>query len=406
MKKLFIGLLLICQIINNLNAQSVDSLKSTSEIKSTSEKKWYESISLRGYVQARYNRLLETNSKLKCEQCDKSWGENGGIFLRRIRIVFFGQISKNVSFYIQPDFAGSVSSSLNYGQIRDAYFDVGLDSKNEYRFRIGQSKVPFGFQNLQSSQNRLSLDRDDALNSGLPNERDIGVFFYWAKDSKRKLFSRLVKDGLKGSGDYGVFALGIYNGQGTNRIEMNNKFHIVSRFTYPIEFGRNIVEFGIQGYTGKYFISSDQVSSLTKIASDKTYDDSRGAVSFILYPKPFGIQAEYNIGRGPQYNALKDSIETKNLKGGYILLSYQLKKNHHIIMPYLRYQYYDGGKKNELDARHHEVSEGELGVEWQPSKYFELSANYTISNRKTQDFVTKNNFQSGRLLRLQAQVNF
>ena len=408
MKKLFIvGLLLICQIINNLYAQSVDSLKSTSEIKSTSEKKWYESISVKGYIQARYNRLFETNSKLKCEQCDKSWGENGGIFLRRVRIAFHGQISKSIYFYIQPDFAGSVSSTaLNFAQIRDAYFDIGLDSKNEFKLRIGQSKVPFGFENVQSSQIRVPLDRDDALNSAVPNERDQGVFFYWTPETKRKLYSKIMKDGLKGSGDYGVFSFGLYNGQSGNRPELNNGLHIVSRIAYPIELGKNLIEFGIQGYTGKYFVNNDQLSSLTKIASDKTYDDSRGAVSFILYPKPFGIQAEYNIGRGPQYNALKDSIETKNLKGGYILLSYQLKKNHHIIMPYLRYQYYDGGKKNELDARHHEVSEGELGVEWQPSKYFELSANYTISNRKTQDFVSKNNFQSGRLLRLQAQVNF
>ena len=86
-------------------AQTNDSSKTTSV-----EKKWYESISLKGYVQTRYNRLFETNSKLKCEQCDKSWGENGGIFLRRVRIAFYGQVYKNIYFYIQPEFAGSVSS--------------------------------------------------------------------------------------------------------------------------------------------------------------------------------------------------------------------------------------------------------------------------------------------------------
>jgi hypothetical protein len=34
------------------------------------EKKWHETINLRGDVQMRYNRLLETNPKLKCEQFD------------------------------------------------------------------------------------------------------------------------------------------------------------------------------------------------------------------------------------------------------------------------------------------------------------------------------------------------
>jgi hypothetical protein len=72
--------------------------------------------------------------------------------------------------------------------------------------RVGQSKVPFGFENLQSSQNRLTLDRNDALNSAVANERDLGAFFYWAPSKIRERFAMLVKDGYKGSGDYGVFA--------------------------------------------------------------------------------------------------------------------------------------------------------------------------------------------------------
>mgnify|MGYP002146748860 FL=1 len=165
-------------------------------------KKWYDSFSIRGYAQVRYNRLFETNDKLKSEQGDRSIGDNGGFFIRRMRIIFSGQINDRVYFYVQPDFASSASStSLHFGQLRDAYFDLGLDAKNEFRFRVGQSKVPFGFENMQSSQNRLPLDRNDALNSAVSNERDLGVFFYWAPAATRKLYASLVADGLKGSGD-------------------------------------------------------------------------------------------------------------------------------------------------------------------------------------------------------------
>ena len=385
-----------------INAQSADTTKAKSV-----DKKWYDSFAIRGYLQVRYNRLLETNSKLKCEQCDRSWGENGGFFMRRARLIFFGQISKQVYFYIQPDFASSASSTgLHFGQLRDAYFDIGVDAKNEYRFRIGQSKVPFGFENLQSSQNRLPLDRNDALNSAVSNERDLGVFFYWAPEKKRRLFSNLVKDGLKGSGDYGIFAFGVYNGQIANRPELNNEPHVVARVTYPMEIGNQIIEPGIQGYTGKYYLNTDQVSSKTKVRSDRNYIDQRAAASFVLYPKPFGIQAEYNIGNGPQFNPTKDSIEVKSLKGGYVTLSYMLKLKHGALIPFVRYQHYSGAKKHELDARSYEVTEGEVGLEWQPSKAFELVAMYTVSNRKTEDYVLRNNFQAGRLLRLQAQINF
>ena len=184
---------------------------------------WYENLKIRGYMQLRYNRLLETNPNLGCEQCDRSWGNNGGFFFRRIRIIFYGQIHPRVFLYIQPDFASSASATgLHFAQIRDAYFDVGLDKNNEIRFRIGQSKVPFGFENMQSSQNRLPLDRNDAMNSAVSNERDIGIFFYWAPKKIRDRFAILVKEGYKGSGDYGVFGFGAYNGQVANRPEMNN----------------------------------------------------------------------------------------------------------------------------------------------------------------------------------------
>lgn len=377
------------------------------ELQAPKEKKWYETISIRGYIQARYNRLAETNPQLKCEQCDRSWGENGGFFLRRARVIFFGQINKHVYFYLQPDFASSASSSsLHFGQIRDAYVDIGVDKHNEFRFRVGQSKVPFGFENMQSSQNRLPLDRNDGLNSALSNERDMGVFLYWAPTEKRKLFSSLVNDGLKGSGDYGVFAFGAFNGQTANKPEQNNELHYVARFTYPMKVGSQIIESSIQAYTGKYVVTKDQISSDVKTTKSRNYTDERVAATFVLYPKPFGITAEYNIGKGPEYDKNADSIEVKNLYGGYITMMYQLKIGKHTLFPYVRIQHYTGGKKFELDARSYKVNEWEAGVEWQPSKQFELVATYVNSARRFEDHVLKNNFQTGSLVRLQAQINF
>lgn len=87
------------------------------------------------------------------------------------------------------------------------YFDLSFDKKKEYRVRVGQSKIPYGFENMQSSSQRLALDRNDAMNSAILNERDLGLFFYWAPAEIRERFNMLVKDGYKGSGDFGVFCL-------------------------------------------------------------------------------------------------------------------------------------------------------------------------------------------------------
>jgi phosphate-selective porin len=401
--------LLLLLSISSIQAQEIkeDSLKPLLNSNKQIEKEWYNSFKIRGYMQFRYNRLLETNENLGCEQCDRSWGDEGGFFMRRIRLIFFGQVYKNVYFYFQPDFASSASSTgLHFGQIRDAYFDVGFDSKNEFRVRIGQSKIPFGFENMQSSQNRLPLDRADALNSAVSNERDMGVFFYWAPENIRKKFSNFVKENYKGSGDYGVFALGAYNGQTANRPELNNNLHVVARASYPFEIGNQVIEPGIQAYTGRYELPTSLRNGGVTTTHDLNYIDQRAAVSFILYPKPFGIQAEYNIGKGPEFNKNNETIETKSLEGGYTTLSYKIDYKDQVIFPFTRYQYYRGGKKHEMDARSYDVNEIEIGVEWQFNKNFELVAMYTISNRRYEDFILQNNNQQGSLLRLQAQLNF
>lgn len=369
--------------------------------------KWYDKLSIRGYTQVRYNRLLETNPSLVNEQGDKSIGENGGFFIRRSRIIIYGQVSKRVYIYVQPDLASSTSSDkLHFAQIRDAYFDLSLDNNNEFRFRVGQSKIPYGFENLQSSQNRLSLDRNDALNSGVSNERDLGVMFYWAPKEKRKLLSDLVNQGLKGSGDYGLFGIGLYNGQTANSPEANNTPHIVTRFSYPFQIKSQIVEMSVQGYRGDYVISKSNLSQGVKYKQDLNYKDERVAASFILYPKPFGLQSEFTVGRGPQFNKITDSIEVKSLQGGYIQSMYMLKVKEHVITPFVKYQWYQGGKKHEKDARSYDVKEFEIGVEWQPIKNFELTANWTYAERRFEDFSKQDNLQKGSFVRLQAQFNF
>ncbi len=408
MKYLLLTGILAAFLINS-NAQNTPGteIKLETTKPSSLSSNWADKVQIRGYMQVRYNRLFETNPDLGCSQCDRSWGNNGGLFLRRMRIIFFGQISKRVYFYVQPDFASSASNeNLHFAQLRDAYFDLGLDKNNEYRLRIGQSKIPYGFENMQSSQNRLPLDRNDALNSAVLNERDMGVFFYWAPKSTRKLFSSLVRDGLKGSGDYGVFAFGAYNGQTANKPELNNNPHIVSRIAYPIKIKNQIIEPALQAYTGQWVLAKSSLSQNVKVNANATYLDQRVAASFVVYPQPFGIMAEYNIGKGPEFNKHTDSIETRDLKGGYITLNYRIVTNEQQIFPFVRMQHYSGGKKFETDARSFSVNEYEFGVEWQPNNSFELVVMYTHSLRRYEDFVKQNNFQQGNLLRIQAQMNF
>lgn len=394
-----------------LTALTLSAQTDTAHTKVTPKKDhWYDKLSFRGYTQLRYSRLGETNKDLKLQQ-DKSVGDKGGFLIRRGRLVLSGDVHPRVFVYIQNDFgvtaAASVSSTvLHYTGLRDAYFDVALDSAKTFRLRIGQSKIPFGFENMQSSQNRLPLDRAEALNTAVPGERDLGVMFYWAPVKRRQLFKSLVDEGMKGSGDYGCFGLGVYNGQTINKAETNNNLHVVTRFTWPFVLKSQPFEAGIQAYTGFYTLES--LSSGTKVNSDKNYLDTRYAATFVMYSKPFGILAEYNIGKGPVYDASGDSVKVDNLEGGFITINYMIRLNkwHQVITPYARAQYFSGGFKTELDAAHYKVNDYEFGVEYQICKNLELTAAYLVADRRIETKANETNYQQGNTIRLQLQVNY
>jgi predicted porin len=241
------------------------------------------------------------------------------------------------------------------------------------------------------------------MNSAVPNERETGAFFYYAPKEIRKRFSSLVSSGLKGSGDYGVFGIGVYNGQGPNALDKNKNLNLVSRLTYPFKMASGqIIEASLQGFTGKYIVSRNPKTSFDQVE----FREVRYGPSLIIYPQPFGFQAEYNWGRGPEYDPESNDVKDAPHEGGYILATYMIQKESKVMIPFVRYHYFKGGKKFELDAMRHRVKELEIGMEYQFNKNFELVGMYTISDRTFENSLDPENRQKGSLVRLQAQINF
>jgi phosphate-selective porin len=392
-------LLLLLLLVGSAYAQEQGTSVSEMQkvVNDTLANKWYEKLQLKGYAQFRYNRLLETNRNLTNPSNDKSIGNNKGFFLRRARLTLFGEVSDRVYVYIQPDFAqdAGTTAGQNYFQIRDAYFDYALSDNKEWRLRTGISKVPFTFDNLQSSSNRAPLDRSDAMNTGAPNERDTGVFLMYAPTDIRKHFKDLTSNNLKGTGDYGMIALGAYNGQTLNKGEENNDLHRAVRFTYPVKLtSGQYIEASLQAYEGQYAISG------------KDYYDQRTAASFIVYPQPFGFQVEYTTGQGPEYDDATGTVKTEKLEGGYAMVNYQTSWRNQRFFPYVRYQEYDGGRK--LDNGNHMITQDwEFGSEWQPNAALEITVAYVISDRIVESATANQNLdKNGQLLRFQAQFNY
>jgi hypothetical protein len=214
----------------------------------------------------------------------------------------------------------------------------------------------------------------------------------------------LADSGYKGSGDYGVLALGVYNGQGGNRPEANNGLHNVARLAYPFAMPNGqVVEVSASGYSGNFVVTARSAG----VTGPTEFDDRRVAAALLWYPKPIGISAEWTTGKGPEFNPESRSIELQDLSGGYVQLIARLRgPGSHMFYPFIRWQSYDGGKKAEQDARSYRVRELEIGTEWLPLRALELTAQYTIADRRYEDAATIGNRQKGQLLRLQAQVNY
>ena len=397
------------------------------------DKKWYEKLSIRGYTQVRINEVFDDNDSPADPHYvgDSSIGENQSFILRRMRVIIFGDINEHVYVYLQPDFAaslpsvsGTTSDANQFAQLRDAYADLYIDKEKEFRFRVGQSKIPYGWENLQSSQNRLPLDRNDALNSAARNERDLGVFFYYTPKDVQDLFKEISDKGLKGSGNYGMFALGAYNGQGGSFREQNDNLHVISRFALPFYVGdEQIVEVGIQGYIGKYTVLSSLIDppgpvGLSRPTGTLETDgrdgihDKRLAWTFVYYPQPFGFQSEWTIGRGPSLNDAQTEVIDRSLYGGYAMVMYRMEfEDNEEIIPFARWNYYKGGYKSERNAPYSEIKEWEMGVEWQINKAVEFVTMYTITDRTNTAAISRDNTRSyeqfeGGILRFQLQFNY
>ena len=374
------------------------------------------SVKLRGYVQVRNTTMLGGDEGInlwsdRSVGDDKSLGDADKNFLiRRARLVIYGDYGDHLSYYIQPDFASSVggttnsnaSGAGNFAQLRDAYGDLYFDKTRVHRIRLGQSKVPFGFENLQSSQNRLALDRADALNSAVRDERDLGAFYYYTPEKTQAMFDEIQKAGLKHSGNYGQFGIGAYNGQGANARDQNDNYHVVARYTHPWKTDSGqFYEAGIQAYKGDYVSTTGAYSrrvgnTLTSatptlgsgvpLSGRNGIDDERVGISFMMYPQPFGLQAEWNWGNTPGLDIASNRIEKKSLNGGYIQAMYKIDNvkffdTNGTVIPFIKYQYFDGYNKAETNSPKNEVHDWELGVEWQIAPEVEIAAVYHRMNR-------------------------
>jgi hypothetical protein len=381
-------------------------------------KAWYEKLRLRGYTQMRFNQIVSGDasapagiSRLRTIHDSGVNGDSNFTF-RRMRLILQGDLNDHVSLYFQPDFAASVSNQSvgerreNSVSLRDMYADVFPFDDKSFRIRLGQSKVPYGWENMQSSSNRLALDRTDAINSAAAGERDMGIVAYYTPPKVQAIWDRLTKDGQKLFGNYGAFGFGVFNGQGLNRSETDDNVMLVGLATWPFELDGLGLDGQVFEIGGSVMRNKVRPEIRTGGVSAAGFKDNRVNVHAILYPQPIGVQAEWNWGTGPEFVPATGRIEERPVDGGYVQLMGKVD-NSPIgpFYPFARWQYYRGGFKAAVNAPRLETEELELGFEFQLDSALEITTTYGWAKRKEAD-ERRFGLAEGQILRVQAQWNY
>ena len=186
-------------------------------------------------------------------------GTTSNFFIRRARIEARGQISENVSVFIQPSFEGGrplnatttcTSSAVPPGggtptvtcsttgrsglRLRDAWIDVRVGPEGDRTaiyFRGGQEKRPYSRYELTSSVNLPSMER--GAGQGLSPRASNDIFSaagFLSHDVGASLRMERKLDDVR------MFTLkvGAYNGQGESLNDVNGKKSFGARGTFGI----------------------------------------------------------------------------------------------------------------------------------------------------------------------------
>jgi hypothetical protein len=234
----------------------------------------------------------------------------------------------------------------------------------------------------------------------------------WADKASRALFKKHNAEGFKGSGDYAVFAAGFFGGTGLNKADNNGEVHSLVRFTYPwVAASGQMYEAGLGGYAGRFKVTPTAVGGVTPTIPDARQNsdglkDRRASAHFIMFPQPWGIEAEWTTGQGPMLNDAGTRIEECNLEGGYIQTSYRYQYGEASeFIPFLRWNYFDGARKFGTNAHKMVVNDLDIGFEWQWRPEVELSMMYSLTGERTNAAGTAI-IKDARRLAIQLQFNY
>ncbi|MBO6025603.1 MAG: hypothetical protein J6P83_12235 [Bacteroidales bacterium] len=295
----------------------------------------FEMPKISGFVQGMYQADLNNDFEL----------QDNTFRMRRVRLSVDGHLSKTVSYKIQGDFTRSpmlVDAYLKYKPCR------------EFAIQVGQFKTPFTLESPINPVNLEIFDYGEAVQQLVGYKdvcgvgalgRDLGVM------ATGSLFPVKGEEGYK----YSIvdYAVGVFNGNGANNLDNNNRKDIVGR----LEVHPGLKDLTLSGsyYYGLYRNTTveDQIAT-SGIAVGKTVFPNgvrnRWTAGAQYNDGKLVIRGEYISGQtGCKNGGLDEHANPAifegilNSKGYYAVAGYNFalgKDKSQKLMPVLRYEHF------------------------------------------------------------------
>ncbi len=196
-----------------------------------------------GYIETRFTNYANSRGE------ERAAGPDFQLSRLRARLNFAPKEHWLISLEVN---AGTRSDSALPVDMREFYFQYLRDNR---LVRVGQQRVPFGFQvGAESSRDRAALERARVYNILFPNERDIGVVL-----GINNHINNPEHNPKKPR-----YTLGVTNGEGINRSDLNRDKSYAGNIVVP--FGRH--QLGASFYSGSTTadVSGNPVADTTKRA--------------------------------------------------------------------------------------------------------------------------------------------
>ena len=278
--------------------------------------------------------------------------------VRRARLDFKGNISKNVEFRVQGDLAGTP-------KLVDGFVKVKLHKS--FNIQAGQFKIPFTFENPQSPLTLEGIEYAQVI-SQLSGYSDVsGVKTYsGGRDVGLMIYGNFFKFERNGKEiPILTYKLGVFNGNGMNNKDAN----LLKDIAGSIE-----VCPGVEGL----MLAASYYGGNYNLAAANKNDANRNRLTFggKYETGRLTLRSEYIMGDTEMADKLGEVYNLES-DGFYVSAGYWFNIKEQRIRPVARYDFFRQDIHNhELNSTYYMV-----GIDWWPYKNLRLLVNYTMKDK-------------------------